>query len=284
MSLDSTFEDIEGEISSWGYSISLSDYDRSLQSEESAQLKMVNTVGAGRGRGITDSNYMANVRLASEISELKAHTVPMGYLPTTEDVLKGPPEYEITSLLRRLGISGHDGEISSRKTRQMPKHEKEIHIDGNLPVILNGDLFNTTYDIDSDATISEDDEPYDPSKPLDEQFRTIKEFALSACGQESHYKQKNASASSCPESASVTKSMTCDSSFDLLSDSSPANDDSSSSTSATTYSAGEQNSNEMSMEPLLVRKTKVYTPRQLYELKKMPQQKVNLKVKSMCPQ
>ncbi|XP_058818524.1 uncharacterized protein LOC131681631 isoform X1 [Topomyia yanbarensis] len=270
MSCDTTSEDIEDEISSWGYSVTFSDFERSRQSEKHIQLNKIGSV-AGRGRGISNNNYMATVKLASEINELKANVVPMGHLPTSSEILGAPSENEITPLLRKLGISGHDGEISSRNTRQVPLHQEQIRLDGNIPVILDGELFNTLNETaSSGARLSADDEPFDPNRPLQEQFKTIKEFLMDECVKPPSVIDQNpvlGSVSACPKSSIPSPSSV---SIDLSSHSSPANDDSSTSTSVTTYSTGEQYSNEQwCEEPLLKRKNKLYTPRQLYEIKKI---------------
>ncbi|XP_058448109.1 uncharacterized protein LOC131428294 isoform X1 [Malaya genurostris] len=278
MSCDTTSEDIEDEINSWGYSVSLSDFERSRRLEDVVGLTR-NSSMAGRGRGITDNNYMATVRMASEINDLKSKTIPMGHLTTTSEILNAPPENEITPLLRKLGISGHDGEISSKKTRQVPSYQEEIQLDGNIPVILNGELFKELNGNVSSETISSDDEPYDPTRPIYEQFSTIKEFASIKTEnqpkltiQESHV---NESTSTNPKTSSLSSSPV---SIELSSHSTPANDESSTSTSVTTYSTGEQYSNEQwCEEPLLKKKDKLYTPKQLYQIKKIHSHSVSTK-------
>lgn len=267
MSNESSFEDIEDEISSWGYSMSLSDFERSRQSEEYAQLKF-NGIVIGRGQGITNKRYMETVRMASDINSLKAHPFPMGHLPITSEVLEAPPENEITPLLRKLGISGHDWQISSRTTRPVPKQNEEIRLDRKIPVILNGDLFGASFYSNSDIVSSENDEPYDPTKPLQEQFKTIKEFAeIESPNIQKTVVLQGRSNSTCPNSSRPSSSPA---SIEISSHSTPANDDSSSATSLTTYSTGEQYSiDQWCAEPLLNNKHQVYTPRQLYQIKKM---------------
>ncbi|XP_053696442.1 uncharacterized protein LOC128743799 [Sabethes cyaneus] len=271
MSYDSNFEDIEDEISSWGYSMSLSDFERSRQSEEIVQPRF-NGIVVGRGRGISNK-YIETVRMASDINSLKAHPFRMGHLPTTSEVLEASPENEITPLLRKLGISGHDWQISSRTTRQVPKHQEEIRVDRRLPVILNGDLFGAPFISSCSDVSSDSEEPYDPSKPLQEQFKTIKEFAQIIDHPDtqkenvpiSHGDSKGNS--TCPNSS---KPSSTTASIEISSHSTPANDDSSSATSITTYSTGEQYSmDQYCEEPLLKTKDRLYTPKQLYQIKKM---------------
>ncbi|XP_055547417.1 uncharacterized protein LOC129731440 isoform X1 [Wyeomyia smithii] len=271
MSSCSTYEGIEDEISSWGFSVSLSDFERSRQSEENFQLRR-NGLGAGRGRGIIDNKYMETIRMVSDINALKAHPFPMGHLATTSEVLEASPENEITPLLRKLGVCGHDGQISSRTTRQVPEHNEEIRLDSKIPVILNGELFGAPLSHSgSDAITSDSDEPYDPKKPLQEQFTTIKEFAqaerLETPDSVIHLSPEGKNNSTCPNSSKLSSSTV---SIEISSHSTPANDDSSSATSVTTYSTGEQYSNDQwDEEPLLKKKDQVYTPRQLYQIKKM---------------
>ncbi|XP_055547418.1 uncharacterized protein LOC129731440 isoform X2 [Wyeomyia smithii] len=168
MAYQSAVDDIEDEISSWGYSTPLSNYQRSACSLENKPR--------GRGRGITNPCHMANIRLASEIGDMKAHAIPMGHMATTEELLAQSAENEITPMLRQLGISGHGQDISSKTTRKNPKLEDEIRLDGNLPIILNGDLFesNTTGDSDDGIEVTE---KFDPARPLHEQFSTIPELS-----------------------------------------------------------------------------------------------------------
>lgn len=229
-----TFDDIEEEVSSWGYSMSVSDYERSLI-EDSAKPA---NLSFPRGLGIADNNYITNVKLASELNGLIQKAAPLGHLPTTKEVLSNKEVNEITPLLRQLGISGHDGPISSKNTRSVAVSGDDIRVERNLPIILNGDLFAMIKE--QKPIANEEDEPYDPSKPLHEQFLTIKEFAD---GEESLSLTHSSSASDNSSSCTSTSSST------------------------TNYSVSEQDSEDELLEPLL-QKQKLYTPRQLYELKR----------------
>lgn len=269
----SSFEDIEAEISEMGFPMSLSDFEKSLQSEESAQQLV--TV---RGEGITASNYMANIRQASDLCDLKLNHAPMGHMPTSTELLNTFHENEITPLLRKLGISGHDGELSSRTTRQVPKIEEEIRLDRNMPVILNGDLFDMSNFYHSECSDEEEEEENDdPSLPLEQRFSTIKEFqkvSHKTQTQQKHFAESG-SISTQPESSKTSSSSS--NSPELSSYSTTADDattSSGSSSSATTYSAEDQCSNEWRMEPPLLKKGKLYTPRELYEMKNTKQWKL----------
>ncbi|XP_053696196.1 uncharacterized protein LOC128743618 [Sabethes cyaneus] len=171
--MQSAVDEIEDEISTWGFSTSLSSYQRS------PGLCVPENKTRGRGRGITNPCHMANIRLASEIDDLNAHAFPMGYLATTEDLLSSTAENEITPMLRQLGLSGHDEDISNKTTRKNPKMEDEIRFDGNLPIILNAKLFETNVKSESESDDGiEITEKYDPALPLHEQFSTIPELGL----------------------------------------------------------------------------------------------------------
>ncbi|EDS42326.1 conserved hypothetical protein [Culex quinquefasciatus] len=262
----SSVEDLEAELSEMGFSMSLSDFEKSLQSEESAQQ-----LEAIRGEGITAKNYMSNIRLASELNELKIHNAPMGHLPTSTELLGTTHENEITPLLRKLGICGQDGELSSRKTRMVPQYKDEIKLDRNMPLILNGDLFDMSTYYDSDCSEEEEveEDTDDPSLPLEQRFSTIKEFQEVSA--QTQRKQQNNTAeeslSSYPESS---EACTSSSNPDMSSHSTTADDASSStgsSSSGTTYSAENQCSSEWHAEPPLLKKSKLYTPRELYDIK-----------------
>lgn len=266
----SSFEDLEAELSDLGFAMSLSDFEKSLQSEEAAQqLKQI------RGEGITAKNYMSNIRLASELNELKVHQAPMGHMPTSSEILNTTHENEITPLLRKLGISGHDGELSSRRTRMVPKIEEEIKLDRNMPVILNGELFDMSnyYETDDSGEDFEEAEVDDPNLPLDQRFSTIKEFqTISVTQTQPEELGKSSSSvsslSSYPESSGASSSNSPDmSSHSTAADDASSSNSSNSSTSGTTYSVENQCSSDWHVEPPLLKKGKLYTPRELYEMK-----------------
>lgn len=266
----SSFEDLEAELSDLGFAMSLSDFEKSLQSEEAAQqLKQI------RGEGITAKNYMSNIRLASELNELKVHQAPMGHMPTSSEILNTTHENEITPLLRKLGISGHDGELSSRRTRMVPKIEEEIKLDRNMPVILNGELFDMSnyYETDDSGEDFEEAEVDDPNLPLDQRFSTIKEFQTISVTQTQPEELGKSSSivsslSSYPESSGASSSNSPDmSSHSTAADDASSSNSSNSSTSGTTYSVENQCSSDWHVEPPLLKKGKLYTPRELYEMK-----------------
>lgn len=266
----SSFEDLEAELSDLGFAMSLSDFEKSLQSEEAAQqLKQI------RGEGITAKNYMSNIRLASELNELKVHQAPMGHMPTSSEILNTTHENEITPLLRKLGISGHDGELSSRRTRMVPKIEEEIKLDRNMPVILNGELFDMSnyYETDDSGEDFEEAEVDDPNLPLDQRFSTIKEFqTISVTQTQPEELGKSSSSvsslSSYLESSGASSSNSPDmSSHSTAADDASSSNSSNSSTSGTTYSVENQCSSDWHVEPPLLKKGKLYTPRELYEMK-----------------
>ncbi|XP_062547520.1 uncharacterized protein LOC134213038 isoform X2 [Armigeres subalbatus] len=258
MSNDS-YDDIEEELSSWGYSRSFSDYERSLVDVEESPGML--KISMPRGRGITDDNYINNVKLASEINGIKDYVIPLGHLPTTREVLNEENVNEITPLLRQLGISGHDGAISSKNTRAISTIKKDIRVEGNLPIILNSDLFAMINEDDVKGSSESDEEPYDPERPLHEQFSTIKEFVI-------NHEKMPSKDSSCSSASHNTRSSI---SITLSSYSTPAIDGSSSCSSnlsTTTFSVSEQDSNDEIFEPLIKLKEQLYTPRQLYEYKR----------------
>lgn len=181
MAYQSSLEDIEDELCNMygGFTMSPSAYARSLEVEQqrsssiNSQDRPTAVVG-GRGRGITNPQHMANVRLAASIKDLKAHPFPMGHLPTTDELLASPAENEITPMLRQLGLNSRAEEIGSRSTRMTPAVREEIRVDGSLPVILNGELFKNAC-VDEDEGVGEV-EKFDPERPLPEQFSTIPEL------------------------------------------------------------------------------------------------------------
>lgn len=171
MARRSAVDDIEDEISSWGFSTTFSDYEQSLQAAGNRPTQ--SRVG-GRGRGILNPQHMASIRLASEINDLKGHSFPMGHLPTSQELLASSAENEITPMLRQLGLSSRGDELHSKNTRKIVIPSEEIRIDANVPVILNAELFRNC-DIAEDEGIV-DPENFDPEKPLQEQFSTIPEL------------------------------------------------------------------------------------------------------------
>ncbi|XP_055593130.1 uncharacterized protein LOC129744569 [Uranotaenia lowii] len=168
--------DIEDEISSWGYAISPAQYERSLQSSSSRTQPAA--VG-GRGRGILNPNHMAKVRLAAEINDLKKNRHPMGYMPTSRELLESSAENEITPMLRQLGISSScDDDVSSSNTRRQLVADEDIHIDHGVPVILKSELFNIPRFRKMNDEALEKDDTFDPDLPIEEQFSTIPELAV----------------------------------------------------------------------------------------------------------
>lgn len=174
-------DDIEDEIGGWeSTTTSVSNYERMVQAaaenHRGAQLQPA-TRGRGRGRGIISSEHMASVRLASEISDLKCHSFPMGHLPTSRELLARSAENEITPLLRQLGLNSREDEIHSSSTRKTVSTDEEIRVDGNVPVILNADLFRHCETSQDDEGIGEP-ETFDPEQPVGEQFSTIPELCV----------------------------------------------------------------------------------------------------------
>ncbi|XP_058818525.1 uncharacterized protein LOC131681631 isoform X2 [Topomyia yanbarensis] len=171
MAYHSEADDIEDEISSWGYSATLSNYHNSLSESRIPTSKI-----GGRGRGITNPHHMANVRLASGINDLNAHSFPMGHLATTKELLDSPAENEITPILRQLGLSSRDDDVSSKTTRRNPELEEEIRLDGNIPVILDATLFRADVVYEDEEIVEAD--RFNPELPLHEQFSTIPELVV----------------------------------------------------------------------------------------------------------
>ncbi|XP_055590005.1 uncharacterized protein LOC129742169 isoform X2 [Uranotaenia lowii] len=243
--------DIDDEIDMWGYPISIYGYEKSLLSEDSNN-SMSEIIVAGRGRGMCN-NDMDTIRMASEINKLKTSNVPIGHLRTTTECLDSQPENEITPLLRKLGISGHDGTLSSKTMYRIPDNFQDLYLDRNVPLILNEELFRNQRDSHPDDLALEPYDPYDPSRPLHEQFTTIKEFA--------------------PKTAEIPKSVSSVDSFDLSTNSAPANDSDPTSDAVSTDSSVDMswaNDTIQQSRSLLPRKCSIsFTPRQLYELKKL---------------
>ncbi|XP_065082806.1 uncharacterized protein LOC135705146 [Ochlerotatus camptorhynchus] len=261
MSRDSSFDNVDGEVCDWRYSLSASDYERSR----------------GRGRVIMDVNYINKLKLASEVIGIQEKVTPLGYMPTTQEMLNYKDANEITPLLRQLGISGQGEDISSRKTRKVAVQDGDIRIEGNVPIILNSELFaminkdNMRINSYDNETAEEDVESYDPNLPLHEQFTTIKEFAVPVKQTKKELKKSTASNFSAPKTPeSLNSTSTTSETISSLS-SSVCDDSSSSSNNSmlTTESGSDEDSNDEMFQPLLEAKQKLYTPRQLYELKKL---------------
>lgn len=171
MAYQSAADDIEDEISSWGFSTTFADYERTLEADGNRQPQ---SKVRGRGRGILNPQNVSPVKLASEINDLKCHSFPMGHLPTSKELLACPAENEITPMLRQLGLSSRDDEIHSKNTRKNVVASEEIRIDGNVPVILNADLFRNCDTVEDEGI--DEPETFDPEKPWQEQFSTISEL------------------------------------------------------------------------------------------------------------
>lgn len=248
MSFDSS--DVDSVISNWKYPLSPCDYGKTR----------------GRGRPITSATYMNKLKLASEAANVQEKATPLGYMPTTKEVLNADIN-EITPLLRQLGISSHDGDISSRNTRKTVTDDRDIRLDGNVPIILNSELFAMINDHNG-ATTEDEHESFDPNRPLHEQFSTIKEFVPPAKEPKTVEKKSASMSSSSKTPASFhSSSSTTDT---LSSHSSDAFSDTSSSSYHTTISTenDEDDWDDEIFEPLLGAQPKLFTPRQLYELKK----------------
>ncbi|XP_055644676.1 uncharacterized protein LOC129780431 isoform X2 [Toxorhynchites rutilus septentrionalis] len=205
----SMLEDIEDEIINWGYSVPISNYEESLNHVEShtSTNRMV-----GRGRGIASAHHMANIRLASEIDNLNVHPFRMGHLPTSTELLACSPEAEITPMLRQLGLNSREGNISSKTTRKNPAVDKDIHIDGTLPIILNGDLFDARHiqgEEDKKQAIDEEIERFNPELPLHEQFSTIPELLLDETNPPRKSKPKKEKSTNSSSDSGISSSTSC---------------------------------------------------------------------------
>lgn len=245
MSSDTSFDDLVGETDgNWRYSLSASDYERSVK----------------RGSGLTVLNYRNKLKLVSEVIAIQEKVAPLGYMPTTNEMLNNRDVNEITPLLRQLGISGQGDDLSSLRTRKVAAQHEDIHLEGNVPIIINSELF-AMIDEDNknnkDETDKVEEEPYDPNRSLHEQFTTIKEFLKPSTSKE---KVSNTSLNSIPttsENVSSSSSLVCE-----------EGGSSSNNTTMTIESGSEKNSNDEMVHPLL-EEEQSYTPRQLYELKKL---------------
>lgn len=193
-------------------------------------------------------------------------------LPTTNDMLNIEIN-EITPLLKQLGLTGQDGPMNSQKTRKVVVQQVDIRIDGNLPIILNSELFKminearnedkikTNYQADN---ADDEENEFDPNLPLYEQFSTIKEFAP-PIKDERKLVPWNYSKSESLQSTTTTSEADSWPSTSVSDVSSTY----SSSITTTTYSEGEEDSNDEMFEPLLKKDQPLYTPRQLYQRKKL---------------
>lgn len=240
MSSDSSFDDVADEVCNWRSSLSASDYETTIK----------------RGSGRTFVNYRNKLKLASEVIGIQENVTPLGYMPTTNDVLNDRDINEITPLLRQLGISGQGDDLSSLTTRKVAVQHEDIHIEGNMPIILSSELFALLEEDkknNEDETDKVEEEPYDPNQPLHEQFTTIKEFLMPSISIENISSISFNSVTS--EKRSSSSSLVCEESCY-----------SANNTTMTTDSDSETNLSDEFL-PLL-RKKKTYTPRQLYELKK----------------
>lgn len=174
MAYHSNIDDLEDEIGSWGFTTSsVANYVRTAPVAETRNVPQQPKMG-GRGRGIINPHHMASVRLASEIGDLKCHSFPMGHLPTSKELLAGAAENEITPLLRQLGLNSREDEIHSKTTRKTVTSSEELRLDGNVPVILNSDLFRHCEDEEDEGVVEPD--TFNPQQPLHEQFSTIAEL------------------------------------------------------------------------------------------------------------
>lgn len=256
MSSDSSFDNAVENISHCTYSLSASDYETSRE----------------RGRVLKDINYRNKLKLASEVANVTEKITPLGYMPTTHEMLSDPTVNEITPLLRQLGISGQGDGLSSHLTRKVIVQHDDVRLEGNVPIILNSELFamiDENKQNNEGESSKEQDEPYDPNRPLQEQFPTIKEFAMSAQQTEDDQNSSSISienVSNALLNIASTKSVTVSSTCSSVCDESCS---SSNNSSITTESKSETNSNDEIILPLLENEQKLYTPRQLYELRKL---------------
>ncbi|XP_058121345.1 uncharacterized protein LOC131293271 [Anopheles ziemanni] len=167
-------EELNGIINQMGgYTMNAADFVSSYEN-----MRRTTRVG-GRGRGIIRQNAqdgMAEIRLAAQLNRLQPHAFPIGHLATTDEILARNDPSEITAGIRAMGISGADGALSSATTRRTILDGDDIHIDGNVPVILNGDLFHHQRNSPDESNLPKPVEPYDPNLPLALQFSTITEL------------------------------------------------------------------------------------------------------------
>lgn len=168
------FEELNGIINQMGgYTMNAADFVSSYEN-----MRRTTKVG-GRGRGIIRQNVqegMAEIRLAAQLNRLQPHAFPIGHLPTTDEILARNDPSEITASIRAMGISGADGALRSATTRRTMLDGEDIHIDGNVPVILNGDLFHHRRNSPDASSLPIPVEPYDPNIPFAVQFSTITEL------------------------------------------------------------------------------------------------------------
>uniref|UniRef100_A0A182Y0K1 Uncharacterized protein n=1 Tax=Anopheles stephensi TaxID=30069 RepID=A0A182Y0K1_ANOST len=176
-------EEIDREINSWGYTMNATDYMSGLQNVRPSASFARSAVPMGRGRGCVDVSRerLEQVRLAAEINRQEAHRNPMGHLPTTEETLEKDVGPEITAGLRSVGILSSAGELNSKTTRRNVNLGEDMRIDRNVPLMLSSEFFHSRSSAGPCQELELELPPqpalkYDPSKPLAEQFTTIKEF------------------------------------------------------------------------------------------------------------
>ncbi|XP_052864373.1 uncharacterized protein LOC128270983 [Anopheles cruzii] len=137
-------DEIDKAINDWGYVMSAENYVSSPQRK--LPLSETRRIVCGRGRGVVapppENSALEKVRLAAHINRLDASSASR--LRTTDETLaQSNPATEITATLRSLGIRSEDYELTGRTTRRsLLDNNRDIHFDGNIPVILNGDLFH----------------------------------------------------------------------------------------------------------------------------------------------
>lgn len=177
-------EEIDGVINSWGYTMNATDFMSGINNQRTSTATPPATRPMGRGRGRVGVSgvlgQLSQIRLAAHINTLEPHNTPMGHLPTTQETLSRDVGDEIQMALRTMGAHSGEGRLS-RTTRPTEHRGEDVRIDGNVPVLLNGDFFHTRYRSVEDEA-SDDGAPvepsltYDPAVPLAEQFSTILEF------------------------------------------------------------------------------------------------------------
>ncbi|XP_050086236.1 uncharacterized protein LOC126571610 [Anopheles aquasalis] len=162
------------------YVMNANDFSQSLKHQAVSQ-----SPSRGRGRGLpsasTSGDSTARTRLAAEIRRLGVHSHPIGYLATTEETLRQCPGQEITATLRALRINCSETMLEDRGTtsgrNSTWQNTEDIRIDGKVPVILNGALFQKPRSpVQVKKPAEAVAEPLDPDAPLELQFSTIAEF------------------------------------------------------------------------------------------------------------
>ncbi|XP_035775203.1 uncharacterized protein LOC118457604 [Anopheles albimanus] len=178
------YNDTEKQISRFlneqgNYVMNANDFSQSLKHQALTQ-----SPSRGRGRGLpsmrTAGDSTGRTRLAAEIRRLGVHSHPIGYLATTDETLEQSPEKEITATLRALRINCSETMLEDRSTTTTDspwQNTEDIRIDGKVPVILNGALFQKPRSPGKvRKTMETVPEPLDPDTPLGLQFSTIAEF------------------------------------------------------------------------------------------------------------